>query len=447
MPTNIKIGLEIHGYLTTAKKLFCNCPAIRHAAKKQIKPNTNICPICCGYPGAKPMLPNEQAIKKLIQIALITNCKINSKLLWNRKHYSWPDLPKGYQNTMSGAYSIPLGEKGSFESIHITECHLEEDPAAWNPETGSIDYNRSGLPLVEIVTAPDFNSSAQVISWLKKLILSLSYIKALDSNAGIKVDVNVSTGGERVEIKNITSLESIKQAIEFEITRQAKEPVSRETRRWNGKKTILMRKKENLEDYRFIPDPDLPIIKISKQEIEKIKASLPETPMQKLAMLLKQHKIDKKSAEILSSNLELVEFFEQVSKKIPASFALPWVTIELLRILNYSKTSLDKVEINVEHFIQLLNLVKLEKITVLKAKQILNKFIPKSFQPKAEKIAGKQETEKLVEQAIKKNPQAVIDYKQGKQEALNFLLGEVMKLSNRKADFKTAKELLIKKLK
>lgn len=442
----VKIGLEIHGYLTTKNKLFCNCPAVRHTAKQNIKPNSNICPICTGQPGSKPMLPNEQAIKKLIQIALITGCKINNKLLWNRKHYSWPDLPKGYQNTMSGAYSIPLGERGVFEKIKINECHLEEDPAAWNPETGTIDYNRSGLPLVEIVTAPDFNSSTQVISWIKKLILSLSYIKALDSNAGIKADVNVSTGGERVEIKNITSLESIKQAIEFEIQRQQKEFTYRETRRWNGKKTILMRKKENLEDYRFIPDPDLPIIKISQAEIENIKASLPETPTQKLDKLVKQHKIDKTSAEILASNLDLVEFFEKVSEKIPASFALPWVTIELLRILNYSKKNLEQVDIKTEHFIELLNLVKLEKITVLKAKQILNSFIPKSFYPKSEKIANKDQTQKLVEQVLAKNQQAIQDYKQGKQEALNFLIGQVIKISNRKADFKQVKELLLKKL-
>ncbi len=446
----VKIGLEIHGYLTTKNKLFCNCRAVRHTAKQNIKPNTNICPICTGQPGSKPMLPNEQAIKKLIQIALITNCKINPKLLWNRKHYSWPDLPKGYQDTMSGAYSIPLGEKGVFEKIKINECHLEEDPAAWNPETGTIDYNRSGLPLVEIVTSPEFTSAPEVISWLKKLILSLSYIKALDSNAGIKADVNISLnqpeGGNRVEVKNLSSLESIKQAIEFELARQAKEGTLRETRRFNNGKTILMRKKENLEDYRFIPDPDLPIIKLSKREIEKIKASLPETPMQKLDKLIKQHKIDKKSAEILSSNLELVEFFESVSIKIPASFALPWVTIELLRILNYSKKTLEQVDIKVEHFIELLNLVKLEKITVLKAKEILNSFIPKSFSPKLEKIVNKDQTQKLVEQVLAKNQQAVQDYKQGKQEALNFLIGEVIKLSKRTADFKQVRELLIKKL-
>ena len=221
----LKIGLEIHGYLTTKEKLFCNCK--NEHKSKEAKPNTFICPICTGQPGSKPMLPNEEAIKKLIQIALMLNCKVNSepqKLIWYRKHYSWPDLPKGYQNTMSGTYATHIGEKGKFLDIEITEVHLEEDPAAWNPDTGQIDYNRSGAPLVEIVTEPDFKSSEQVEMWLKQMLLTMSYIKALDSDAGIKADVNVSyAGGERVEIKNINSIEEIKNAIEYEEKRQKNE--------------------------------------------------------------------------------------------------------------------------------------------------------------------------------------------------------------------------------
>ena len=208
---DVRIGLEIHGYLATKEKLFCRCRAVRHAAKQEIKPNSFVCPICTGQPGSKPMLPNAQAIRKIIEIALMLNCKINTveqkkNLAWQRKHYNWPDLPKGYQNTISGAYSVPVAENGTFESIGIREIHLEEDPASWNPETGCIDYNRSGLPLAEIVTEPDFSSAEEVIEWLNKLVLTLSYIKAVDRNAGIKADVNVSigeqAGGKRAEIKN-----------------------------------------------------------------------------------------------------------------------------------------------------------------------------------------------------------------------------------------------------
>jgi len=201
----VKIGLEIHGYIKTNEKLFCSCKA-EHGLKNS-KPNTNICPICTGSPGSKPMLPNNEAMKKLIQIALILDCKIESgDLVWNRKHYSWPDNPKGFQTTISGAHTKFPASKGKFKEIGIWECHLEEDPAQWNPETGKINYNRSGLPLIKIVTAPDFRDIDTVIEWLKSLILSLSYIKTIRKNAGIKCDVNVSTYGERVEIKNLNSL-------------------------------------------------------------------------------------------------------------------------------------------------------------------------------------------------------------------------------------------------
>lgn len=450
----LKIGLEIHGYLLTKEKLFCTC-STPYYQKATLEPNTNICPTCTGQPGAKPMLPNNEAVKNVIKIAAMLGCKINTeKLIWQRKHYNWPDLPKGYQNTMSGSYSIPIGEKGLFQKIRIRSIHLEEDPAAWNPETGEIDYNRSGLPLVEIVTEPDFTSSKQVIEWLKSLVLTLAYIKTLDKEAGIKADVNVSTGWERVEIKNINSLDSIKKAIEFEAQRQQKEPIKRETRRFDEKsgKTILMRTKEQEEDYRFIPDPDLPIIKLQDSLVKEIKSKLPESPQEKLEKLIKLHKIDKKNADILTKNLEVVEFFEEIAEKVDPKSALPWVTIELLRVLNWNKTSLDQVNIQPEHFIELLQLVKAGKLTELKAKQILNDFIPKSFSPKekleaSERISSKEEIEKFCKIAIEKNEQAITDFKAGKQEALNFLLGEVMKISQRRADYKLAREIMLKLLK
>jgi aspartyl-tRNA(Asn)/glutamyl-tRNA(Gln) amidotransferase subunit B len=455
-----KIGLEIHGYILTNEKLFCRCKAVRHATLLNIKPNSFVCPICTGQPGSKPMLPNAKAIEKILKIALMLNCKVNTlekgkRLVWQRKHYDWPDLPKGYQLTMSGAYSVPLAENGAFEGIRIREVHLEEDPAAWNPETGSIDYNRSGLPLVEIVTEPDFKSSEEVAEWLKKLLVTLSYIKAIDKSAGIKVDVNVSVGKERVEIKNLSSIFSIKEAIDYEINRQLREEARRETRRWDEseKKTVVMRAKELAEDYRFIPDPDLPVLIITEKEVEAIKKSLPEPPAKKLEKLIKQYKINKKQADILARNLELVEFFEEVAEKIPASFALPWITIELLRVLNYNKKTLDEVSILPEHFIELLQLVKDKKITELKAKQILNDFIPSSFSVKerlglkaVEKIST-DEIERICREVIKTNQKAVQDYKAGNRKAFDFLMGEVMKASKRRADYKKAKEALMKLLK
>ena len=446
-----KIGLEIHGYLNTKEKLFCKCKAMH--GKKYIKPNTSICPICTSQPGAKPMLPNKGAINKAIQICLILKCIINPKFVWQRKHYDWPDLPKGYQNTISGTYAIPIGEKGKFLGARITEAHLEEDPASWNPQTGEIDYNKSGYPLIEIVTEPDFTSSEEVIIWLKQLIETLKYIKIIDKTLGIKVDVNVSIkNGKRVEMKNINSLRNIKTAIDYEIQRQKKPgelPTIQETRMFDENKriTIKMRTKELAEDYRFISEPDLPVIKLEKLRIEKIKKSLPETPREKIKKLIKKYKIKKKYAEILTKKLEIVEFFEKIIGNVNPKLAVRWVTEELLRILNYSKKEIDEIDIKPEHFIELLKLIENKKITELKAKEILNQFIPESFSLKQEikkhsKISSEKEIGKIAEKVIRENKKPVQDYKKGKKEALNFLLGQVMRQSKKRADFKTSKEIL-----
>ncbi len=450
---NLKIGLEIHGYLLTKEKLFCRCKA-EHGLKK-VSPNVNICPICTGMPGAKPMLPNEEAIKKVLQICLMLNCKVNKKVVWQRKHYDWPDLPKGYQTTISGSYSIPVGENGKFLDIGIREVHLEEDPAKWDPVSGCVNYNRSGTPLVEIVTEPDFHSAEQVSLWLKQLLLTLSYVKAIDKEAGIKADVNISLYGERIEIKNVNSITEIFEAIKYEAERQKKEkPLKKETRAWlsEKKETVKMREKESAEDYRFIPEPDLPIIKLTDEEIRELKNKLPESPTEKLNKLLRKHKLDEKQAEILTSNLELVEFFEKVTEKIPPTFALRWITIELLRVLNYNKTTLDRVDVNPEHFIELLQLVKNKTITETKAKQILNKFVPKSFSPKAEakksgRIDNKAELTKVIEKVIKDNKKAVSDYKNGETKALHFLMGQIMKQTQGRADYKVALDILKERLK
>ena len=450
------IGLEIHAYLVTKEKLFCKCTASR---EKGLKPNTNICPICTGQPGAKPMLANKEAVKKAVQLGLMLNCKINPSLIWQRKHYDWPDMPKGYQNTISGTYAVPLGTNGEFGGIGLWSMHLEEDPASWEPETGQIDYNRSGLPLVEIITAPDFTSSNQVMSWLKKLIHNLAYLKAVDSNAGIKVDVNVNIHKktERVEIKNISSIENIGKAIEYELKRQEElikenKKGEKETRRFDPQKeiTVRMRGKEEAEDYRFISDPDLSNINLKKEFIKEIKDSIPQSPEEKLKNFINNHKIDKKNAETLSKNIDVAEFFEEISKNVDSKFALPWVTVELLRFLNYNKTTLDKVKINPNHFVSLLNLVKQNKITELQGKQLLNKFYPESFDPSSnieQKITSEKELEVIIKVVIKENPKPANDYKSGEKQAFNYLMGEIMKKTERRADFAIARKVLERLLK
>jgi aspartyl-tRNA(Asn)/glutamyl-tRNA(Gln) amidotransferase subunit B len=455
---NSKIGLEIHGYLDTKEKLFCTCKNF-HDMKK-IKPNTNICPICTAQPGTKPMLPNSSAINKILQIALILNCKPNiypsKSLVFQRKHYNWPDMPSGYQRTISGAYSIPVAENGKFLGIRIREVHLEEDPAAWNPEKGTVDYNRAGVPLVEIVTEPDFTSSEQVESWLRQLILSLSYIKALNKDAGIKSDVNVNITGitQRTEIKNVNSVTEIVKSIDSEIERHLKEkPQLQETRRWNSqtKKTELMRTKENQADYRFIPDPDLPAIRITEQRIKKIRETLPESPQSKLKKIIKKHRINKKDAEILTKNLEIVELFEKVIEKIHPKIALPWITVEWLGVLNYNKKTMDDIILNPDHVIEILELLDKKIITPLKAKEILRKFIPKSFSPKSEakkseKLDNKKEIAQIIQKTIRNNKQAVESYKAGEKKAINFLIGQVMHATEKRADYQVIRKILEEEL-
>ena len=448
----LKIGLEVHGYLNTKEKLFCMCKT-----NGDDSPNSRICPICTGTPGSKPMAPNMSAIKKMIQIALVFKSKINYKnIIWQRKHYDWADNPKGYQTTISGAHSTTNAVGGKFKGINLTELHLEEDPAQWNPNSGKINYNRSGLPLVEIVTEPEFTDSEQVVKWLKDLILTLSYIKAVRKNAGIKVDVNISTYDDRVEMKNLNSLEKIRKAIDYEIIRQIENHENgiiqeRETLAFDEKtgKTTKMRSKEGAADYRFISDPDLPLIKIDKKIVNEIKSNLPEMPEVKLLKLLKEHKVDKKNAEVLTKNLELVEFFEELIKEgVDIKKGISWVTIELLRVLNYNKKTLEDADVEILpiHLGELIKAVEAGEITVLKGKQIMNDFIPKSFSLSEHKEEigniSEEAIENLCKQVISENAHVVDDYKNGKDASLNFLIGQVMRLSERRADFKIVGEML-----
>ena len=450
MAEKLMVGLEIHGYIETDEKLFCNCKNF-HDMKK-IKPNVNVCPVCTGQPGSKPMLPNRSAVDKAIEIALILGCKISGNLLFQRKHYSWPDMPTGYQKTISGAHSDFVGRGGKFLGVRIAEVHLEEDPGAWNPETGKVDYNRAGAPLIEIVTEPDFSSSEEVAGWLRQMVLTLSYIKALNKDAGIKADVNVSVKGvsERAEVKNVNSITEIAKVIDAEFSRHRKEkPINMETRRWvpSEGETELMRSKENAQDYRFIPDPDLPVVKVDKKRVDALEKSLPETPMEKLDKIIKRYKIDKKSAEILTKNLEIAELYEDVIKGVDAKFALPWIVVEWFGVLNYNKKSMGDVEVDSEHFVELLNFLKEGKITPLKAKDIMRKFIPKSFSPKKEassggKIDSSSELKKVVSKVLDGNGKSVEDYKGGNKNALNFLIGQVMQATGKRADYMVVRKLL-----
>ncbi len=459
MPS-IKVGLEVHGYLRmdSKAKLFCDCRI------GDAPPNANTCPICTSMPGSKPMAPNREAVDRIISIAGMLGCRINSRLLFQRKHYDWPDLPSGYQRTMSGSYSVPVGEGGSFLGIGISDVHLEEDPARWDPVSGCVDYNRSGFPLVEIVTTPDFRSAVDVRDWLKKLMTTLSYIEAIDPEAGVKSDVNVSIGPDfsRVEIKNVNSFRSIIQAIEYEVRRQEKEKkegkeIRQQTRAWNDAAgvTVFMRSKESAMDYMFIPEPDLPVVSLDDKWISGITSMLPEKPAEKVERYIKQMKIGRGDAEVISSDLLLAEKFEKVvAKKIDPVLAARWFRRELLRVLNYNKKELHELEADERQIAQLLKLVAEKRITDETAKRLLERLVEKPFDVEKHvageglaAVSDKATLEKYCREAIDENRKAVGDYMAGNEKALNFIVGSVMRKSGGKATPQQVSGILKKMLK
>jgi aspartyl-tRNA(Asn)/glutamyl-tRNA(Gln) amidotransferase subunit B len=376
---------------------------------------------------------------------------------WQRKHYSWPDLPKGYQLTLSGSGSTPIGVGGSFMGIGITQVHLEEDPAAWDPETGCVDYNRSGVPLLEIVTEPEFSTAEEVQAWLAALVHGLRYLGVLDVEAGVKADVNVSIPGkhDRVEVKNVHSVKEIGSAIDYELERQGKKAAGSaaqlsvgETRRFDASsgKTAVMRSKEGADDYRFIVDPDLLGLVLKKEFVADLEKGMPETPEEKLKKLVGKYRLGKQDAAVLAKHLEVVEFYEGVvSSGLKPGFVLPWVTGELLRVLHYSGHELGAVDIQVEHFAALLKLVHDGKITETQAKKTLNDFVPKSFDPAkkvGKKMSGRGELGKIVDAVLKGNGKAVEDYRSGNKGALHFLVGQVMAKTKGAADVSVVRVLL-----
>lgn len=438
--SQLKVGLEIHGYILAEQKLFCDC-----AISEDSAPNTNICPVCTGQPGSKPKLTNKIALEKAINIGLMLGCKINPRLMFQRKHYSWPDSPNNYQRTMSGSYASPVGERGNFEGIGITQVHLEEDPAKWDPVSGRVDYNRAGFPLIEIVTDPDFTSAEQVREWLQKLVTTLSYIKALNKTAGIKCDVNVSIGPkfERVEIKNVNSQTAIVEAIMHEQQRQESEvaagkAIPMQTRAWNDEQKItqFMRSKESAEDYMFIPDPDIPFVDVKSDYLESLKSALPETPSQKKAKLVSSG-LNEEMANRISSSYTLINAYETARKHgISSSTAGLFFSRDVIGVATSKELDLDDLQIT-DQIYDLLSLVDKQKITVQTAQKILKLFpfeskFNVSEYVKSQGLVAVADTgalEAMCKKAIDANPKAVADYKAGNENSFNFLIGQVMRES------------------
>ncbi|MEK6934893.1 MAG: Asp-tRNA(Asn)/Glu-tRNA(Gln) amidotransferase subunit GatB [Nanoarchaeota archaeon] len=447
----LKIGLEIHVQLNTKSKIFCSCPTTGSE-----EPNSRTCEFCLGLPGSKPVF-NQEVLNQAVKIALALNCKINKQSFFSRKTYFYPDLPSSYQLTQ---YETPIATEGKFDNIKIKRTHMEEDPGKLIHESNHvlIDYNRSGIPLVEIVTEPEFTSSEQVRLFLQKLTTTLEYLKVYKrkSESALKVDINISYGGARVEIKNVGSVRDIYRALNYEIKRQKQSPAKeQETRGYNidSRETFLQRTKESEEDYGYITAPNLTKIEISDKQIKEIEKSLPELEEEKTKRFIKQYKIKEPDAKVLTQDLIQADLFEQVAKKINHKLTTRWFIREIPRILNYNKLTIAEWGITEKELTELLELIQKNRITETTAQKILEKLSQKVFSPKEyvkkqnlELVSNSSDIEKLCDEAIKENQRAVQDYKDGNKISLNFIFGQVMKKSKGTADPYQVKKILEKKL-
>ena len=469
------IGLEVHAELSTKTKIFCSCPTKFGAA-----PNTQTCPICMGMPGTLPVL-NEKVVEYAVKAGLATNCEISRNSKNDRKNYFYPDLPKAYQISQ---YDKPLCEHGYVEidtkegkkKIRLTRIHIEEDAGKLNHDEfagGSlVDLNRAGVPLIEIVSEPDLRSSEEVEEYLRRLKSILEYIEVSDckmQEGSFRADVNVSVRkkgdsklGTRTEMKNMNSFRSITRAIEYEVDRQIDViedggEIEQETLRWDdvSGKTFPMRDKEDAQDYRYFPDPDLVAIKLSEEYIENIKKSLPELPESRKERYLKEYGLSEKDAHIITSSKYLSDLFEGAIKVCNNPKAVNnWIISDISRILNETEMEPIEIPFDSNQLGKLIILIDKGTISSSIAKKVLVEMFEHPRDPEDiidEKgwvqISDEGAIKEVVLKVLEANPQSVADYKGGKDKALGFLVGQAMKETRGKANPQMLNQMFLEELK
>ena len=459
----IVMGLEVHAELSTKTKIFCSCPTEFGA-----DPNTHVCPVCMAMPGALPVL-NEKVVEYAVKAGLATNCEIARNSKNDRKNYFYPDLPKSYQISQ---FDMPLCEHGYIEieddegnkkKIGLTRIHIEEDAGKLNHNefgAGSlVDLNRAGVPLIEIVSEPDLRSSKEVEQYLKKLKSILEYIEVSDckmQEGSLRADVNVSVRkkgakefGTRTEMKNMNSFRSIVRAIEYEADRQIDViedggKIYQETLRWDdvSGKTFSMRDKEDAQDYRYFPDPDLVAIKLSEEYIENIKNNLPELPESRKARYMGEIGLSEKDARLLTASKYLSNMFEKASDICGNHKAVAnWLLSDVSRILNEREEDADSIPFTAEQLAKMITLIDKGTISSAIAKKVLEELFEEPKDPEEiikEKgwiqISDEGAIKEVVLKIIEANPQSVADYKAGKDKAVGFLVGQAMKETKGKAN-------------
>ena len=464
------IGLEVHVELATKTKIFCGCSTEFGGA-----PNTHTCPVCTGMPGSLPVL-NKQVVEYAIAVGLATNCSITQYCKFDRKNYFYPDNPQNYQ--ISQLY-LPICKNGSVEietaegkkQVRIHEIYMEEDAGKlihdeWE-DCSLVDYNRSGVPLIEIVSEPDMRSAEEVIAYLEKLRLIIQYLGASDcklQEGSMRADVNLSVRekgakefGTRTEMKNLNSFKAIARAIEGERTRQIDlleegKQVIQETRRWDDNKeySYAMRSKEDAQDYRYFPDPDLVPIQISDEWLAKIRDNQPEFRTEKMKRYKEEYEIPDYDIDIITNSKHLADLFEATVAicKQPKKVS-NWLMVETMRLLKEQDMEPEDIRFSPENLAKLILLTDSKAINSTVAKEVFEVMFDKDMDPEAyveekglKTVNDEGALRKTVEEVVAANPQSVEDYHNGKQKAIGFLVGQTMKAMQGKADPAMVNKLL-----
>ena len=475
MEFDVIIGLEVHAQLNTQSKIFCSC-----STRFGEQANSQVCPVCLGLPGVLPVL-NKEVLKKAIMAGLALNCKVAHYSKFDRKNYFYPDLPKAYQISQ---YDKPICYDGYLEitikdetkKIGITRLHMEEDAGKnihsddVNNKVSYVDFNRTGVPLIEIVSEPDITTPDEAYQYLQTLRSILKYIEVSDCNmeeGSLRCDVNVSLKpkgakafGKKVEIKNLNSFRSVKLALEYEIGRQQKmlmqdETIVQETRLWDVERnnTQAMRSKEEAHDYRYFPEPDVPPIEISNDYVEQLKNELPELPYEKCDRFVKQYGIPKYDAQVLTATKQLAFYYEAVvSTGVHPKKASNWIMSELLAKID-DPEKIDTFIVSPQNLAILLKRIDDATISGKIAKTVFEEMLKTGNNPDViinekglRQVTDTAAIEAIIDEVIKSNPKSVEDFKSGKDKALKFLIGQVMKESRGKANPQIVNDIMIQKL-
>lgn len=469
------IGLETHVELATKTKIFCSCTTAFGGA-----PNTHCCPVCMGMPGTLPVL-NRKVAEYAAKACLVLNCDVTRYCKFDRKNYFYPDLPKAYQISQlylpigrNGKVSIQVGEEEKIIRIH--ELHMEEDAGKlvhdnWIDQTRA-DYNRCGVPLIEIVTEPDFRSGEEVIAYLEKLRSTLEYLGVSDckmQEGSMRCDVNLSVRpagsnelGTRTEMKNLNSFKAISRAIAYEARRQQEriemdhKRVIQETRRWDDNKdaTYSMRSKENAQDYRYFPEPDLPPLELSEANLEQLRSEIPEMAEARKTRYIAEFGVSDYEAELLTGSKAMVDFFEEtVAQGATPKEVSNWMLDDLLRLLKEKGTELKAVEFTPENLAKLLKMLRENKLNRNTASKVFQEVFEDNTDVEQyvrdhglEQVTDTGALEAVVDEVLQNNPKSIEDYKAGKKKAQGFLMGQCMKALKGKGDPKAVTQLLNSKL-